>query len=104
MLNEEEVQQCRAALDGAPWRDGKTTAGGQAARVKANMQLDDQFAVAARLRSIVMEKLGSHPVFIAATLPSKIFPPLFNCSSFGVQIADFADAHSYSSSIVRASS
>lgn len=79
ILSEEEVRQCRAALEGAQWQDGKTTAGGQAARVKANLQLDEKTAVAARLRSIVMEKLGSHPIFIAAALPSKILPPLFNC-------------------------
>ncbi|MFV8781389.1 Fe2+-dependent dioxygenase [Microbulbifer sp. SA54] len=79
LFTAEEAAQLRAQLVEQPWLDGIATAGGQAASVKANLQMDDRNPVAQQLRQQVLERLGRNPLFVSAALPQKIYPPKFNC-------------------------
>ena len=78
ILTADEVAQFRAALKDVDWADGRVTAGAQAARVKNNRQLTEDHPVARQLGEIVLKKLAQSPLFTSATLPLKVFPPLFN--------------------------
>lgn len=90
LLNSEERQHFRQALDAASWDDGKLTAGGLASRRKNNQQLGDHSDVAIRLANVLLEKLGNHPTFISAAIPQRIHPPRFNRyaggESYGVHV------------------
>jgi PKHD-type hydroxylase len=85
-----QVADCRRQLDAAAWVDGRVTAGHQSARTKDNEQLPEDSPVARQLGAAVVAALEAHPLFIAAALPAKIFPPLFNRyadgQSFGVHV------------------
>ncbi len=74
----EDVARCRALLDAAQWSDGRITAGSQSAQVKRNLQLPDSAPASVAARAIVLANLDRHPLFFAAALPKRIFPPLFN--------------------------
>jgi PKHD-type hydroxylase len=78
ILTADEVAQFRAALQGVDWADGRVTAGAQAARVKNNRQLTEDHPVARQLGELVLKKLAQSALFTSATLPLKVFPPLFN--------------------------
>jgi len=78
VLDAGTLARCLDTIRDAPWADGRITAGSQSAQVKNNLQLpgDDPAAVAAG--AIVLQSLEHHPLFFAAALPKRIFPPLFN--------------------------
>ena len=78
VLTAEQVMRCRQALDAADWVDGKVTAGYQSARAKNNMQLPENHPVAEELGDVVLTALQSNALFMAAALPARVFPPLFN--------------------------
>ncbi len=79
VLTKDEVRLFRQQLDRAQWEDGLSTAGTLAAQVKRNLQLADDSDVAARLGHHLLRRLGSHPAFVSAALPQRIYPPKFNC-------------------------
>ncbi|HKX79554.1 MAG TPA: Fe2+-dependent dioxygenase [Novosphingobium sp.] len=78
LLDAEHLGALRALIDDAPWTDGNLTSGYQSALAKKNMQLPEDCAQAREAGQIVLDALGRSPLFIAAALPLKIFPPLFN--------------------------
>jgi PKHD-type hydroxylase len=78
VLSAEQVEQCRQALDGAEWIDGKVTAGYQSARAKNNMQLPEDSPVAKQIGELILDALQKNALFISAALPLRVFPPLFN--------------------------
>ena len=78
VLTAEQVAQCRQALDGADWADGRITAGYQSAQAKHNEQLPEDSPVAQQLGDVVLSALQRSPLFLSAALPLKVFPPLFN--------------------------
>ncbi len=78
LLSQEQVAKCRSAFDDASWIDGRTTAGPQAATVKQNMQLPENSQVARELGGMVLEALNRSPLFIAAAVPLRVLPPMFN--------------------------
>jgi PKHD-type hydroxylase len=90
VLTTDEVAHFRATLKDVDWADGRVTAGAQAARVKNNRQLTEDHPVARQLGEIVLRKLAHNALFTSATLPLKVFPPLFNCyeggGNFGMHI------------------
>lgn len=83
ILSKEEVQQFRHHLEQANWESGAKSAGTLARSAKQNLQLDDSTELATNLRNYILRKLGSHPLFISAALPAKIYPPKFNCYKDG---------------------
>lgn len=78
VLTKDEVRQFREHLSQAQWEDGNQTAGTLASQVKRNQQLADASEVAVSLGNYILRKLESHPEFISAALPQRIYPPKFN--------------------------
>ncbi len=90
VLSAEGVAECRRALDAAEWGDGRVSAGHQSRWVKDNMQVPESHPVARRLGDMILMALERNPLFIAAALPLKVYPPLFNSyqgnQSYGTHI------------------
>lgn len=90
VLTAEQVAQCRQMLEQAEWVDGRATAGHQSARAKDNQQLPEDHAAAKELGNVILAALERNMLFMAAALPSKVFPPLFNRyesgQSFGIHV------------------
>src|ERR1700759_4330942 len=78
VLSAEQVKHARQILDQAEWVDGKVTAGHQSAKAKDNMQLPENHPAARQLGEMILAALGKNPLFLAAALPARVFPPLFN--------------------------
>lgn len=78
VLSKAEVARCRAVIDGASWIDGNATSGHQSALAKKNEQLAEGSPEARQVGDAILDALGGQPQFIAAALPLKVFPPLFN--------------------------
>ncbi len=83
LLAPAEVERVRAIVDSGEWVDGNVTSGPQAALAKNNEQLVEESEAAGQAGRIILDALGKAPLFIAAALPLKIFPPLFNRYSGG---------------------
>lgn len=62
----------------APWVAGSTSAGGQALGQKNNHQLSQDSELAQQLQQRVLQAVQADPLFFSATLPGRIFNPLFN--------------------------
>jgi PKHD-type hydroxylase len=84
VLSAEQLAHVRKVLDAAKWVDGRVTAGYQSALVKNNQQLAEDSAEARELGDLVMRALERCPLFITASLPLRVFPPLFNRYSGGM--------------------
>ncbi|OOG40553.1 Fe2+-dependent dioxygenase [Rhodanobacter sp. C06] len=78
ILDHEQLQQLRAALDAADWTDGRETVGAQGAQVKRNRQLPDASPLRRQLGEVVLAALAKSPLYHAATLPLRTLPPRFN--------------------------
>jgi PKHD-type hydroxylase len=72
------VARVRALIDHAEWIDGNATSGPQSALAKRNEQLPEDSAAAREAGGMVLDALGGSALFVAAALPLKVFPPLFN--------------------------
>ena len=92
VLSGDEVRQFRARLDEAPWNAGADSAGALARTVKHNQQLDDAVEPAVSLGHHLLRQLGSHPLFISAALPRKIYPPKFNRYAGGGEYGTHVDS------------
>jgi PKHD-type hydroxylase len=90
ILTAEQVAHCRQKLNETDWVDGRVTAGHQSARAKDNMQLPEDHPAARELGELILTALQNNPLFMAAALPLKVFPPLFNLyqggQSFGTHV------------------
>ncbi len=91
VLTADQVAQARHLLDGAEWIDGRVTAGHQSARTKDNMQLPEDSPVARQLGDLILGALQRNPLFIAAALPFRVFPPLFNRYQGGQSFGSHVD-------------
>jgi len=90
LLSAEQVTLMRKKLDEAQWIDGKVTAGHQSAQAKDNQQIAESDPVARELGDMILKALSNNAHFVAAALPLKVFPPLFNRyaggQSFGTHV------------------
>jgi PKHD-type hydroxylase len=97
LLDSEGVARVRAIIDAGIWADGNATSGPQSALAKKNRQLPEDSAAAKEAGLLVLDALGRSPLFIAAALPLKIFPPLFNRyeggEAFGIHIDNAVRIH-----------
>jgi PKHD-type hydroxylase len=97
VLDEAGVARIRAIVDSGPWADGNATSGHQSALAKRNEQLPEDSAAAKEAGRLVLDALARSPLFIAAALPLKIFPPLFNRyrggENFGTHIDNAVRIH-----------
>lgn len=93
VLGQEQLAVIRARLQGAggAWVDGRATAGHQGAQVKRNLQIAEDSAVARDLGSIVLAALERSPLFLSATLPKVVYPPLFNRYEGGMNFGSHVD-------------
>lgn len=91
VLTEAQVARCRAILEDAKWVDGRETSGHLAARVKRNRQVDEATPEAREMGSIVVTALQRTPLFMAAALPLRVFPPLFNRYEPGMAFGNHVD-------------
>ena len=78
VLSAEQLAEMRGLVDAGEWIDGNATSGAQSALAKRNRQLSEGSDAAARAGNIVLDALAATPLFVAAALPLKVFPPLFN--------------------------
>lgn len=78
LLDADGVARMRGIIDAAEWVDGNATSGHQSALAKRNEQLPEGSAAAREAGALVLDALGRSPLFFAAALPLKVFPPLFN--------------------------
>jgi PKHD-type hydroxylase len=105
VLSRAEVDEFRLQLDAAQWEDGRATAGSLSAGVKDNLQLPESSATAGALGNRILATLGRHPVFVAAALPQKIYPPRFNRYAggghYGVHVDSAVLFHAASNQTVR---
>jgi PKHD-type hydroxylase len=85
------VREIRTALDSAEWIDGKVTAGHQSAMAKFNSQISETDPVAKQVGELILQALGSNPLFRSATLPLQVFPPLFNRYASGQTFGTHVD-------------
>lgn len=91
VLTAEQVAQGKRALEETEWIDGRVTAGPQSARVKHNLQLPESHPVGVRLGEVILAALQRHPLFMAAALPLRVFPPLFNKYEGGGSFGNHVD-------------
>lgn len=91
VLTPQQVALARELLDQAEWVDGRVTAGYQSARAKDNVQIPEGHPVARQLGEMILQALGSNPLFLAAALPKQVFPPLFNRYSGGQSFGTHVD-------------
>lgn len=105
LLDSDGVARVRALIDAAEWVDGNVTSGHQSALAKRNRQLPEDSAAAREAGRIVLDGLGQSPLFVAAALPLKIFPPLFNRyeggEAFGTHVDNAVRIHRASEFRVR---
>lgn len=92
VLGAEELQNVRTRLAAAEWADGNATSGHLSAGAKHNCQLPEDGADARALGTIVLDALGRSPLFVAAALPLKVYPPLFNRYAVGEGFGDHVDS------------
>jgi PKHD-type hydroxylase len=78
VLSPEQLGRVRAIIDQAGWVNGNVTSGPQAALAKRNRQLPDDGAAAKEAGGLILDALGRNGLFIAAALPAKVLPPMFN--------------------------
>ena len=78
VLDPAGVARVRALIDAGDWVDGNVTSGPQAALAKRNEQLVEDQPAAREAGGLILNALGRSPLFVAAALPLKVFPPLFN--------------------------
>lgn len=83
VLDAPALAKVRGLIDAAEWIDGNATSGHQSALAKHNLQLPEESAAAKAAGSLILDALGQAPLFIAAALPLKVFPPLFNAYAGG---------------------
>lgn len=90
LLDHAGVARVRGLIDAGEWVDGNVTSGRQSALAKRNRQLPEDSAAGREAGAIILDALSQAPLFIAAALPLKIFPPLFNSyeggETFGIHV------------------
>ena len=91
VLTFEQVASFRSTLSDAAWIDGCATAGHQSVRVKHNLQLPENDPDARRMGDEIVKALQTNSLFMAAAVPLKVFPPLFNRYEDGGEFGTHVD-------------
>lgn len=91
VLTRDQLDIMRARLSAAEWIDGNVTSGHQSVGAKRNCQLPENSAEARALGEIVLGALSRSPLFVAAALPLRVYPPLFNRYETGDGFGDHID-------------
>lgn len=91
VLTKEQVAEARRQLLGAEWVDGRVTAGYMAQEVKRNAQIAEGSEVHKAVGEMVLQGLARSPRFMAAALPLRVFPPMFNSYAGGQTFGTHVD-------------
>lgn len=91
LLPPAQLHTLRATIEAADWIDGNATSGAQSALAKRNRQLPEESDAARAGGTMVLDALAASPLFVAAALPLKVFPPLFNRYGVGDAFAAHVD-------------
>lgn len=91
LLSADELSGVRTIIDAADWIDGNATSGPQSALAKRNEQLPEDGDAAKQAGRLILEALGRSPLFVASSLPLKIYPPLFNSYGEGQEFDTHVD-------------
>lgn len=91
VLTGRTLDHVRDLVTEAEWVDGNATSGHQSALAKKNRQLPEDSPAAREAGGVILDALGAAPLFIAAALPLKVFPPLFNRYSGGERFDTHVD-------------
>ncbi len=91
ILTADQVLAARQRLAGAEWVDGRVTAGYQAQEVKRNAQVKEGSPVARELGDMILAALARSSRFMAAALPLRVFPPMFNSYAGGQTFGTHVD-------------
>jgi PKHD-type hydroxylase len=91
VLTAEQVRAAWQKLATAEWVDGRVTAGYQAQEVKRNAQIPESSPVAKELGEVILAGLARSPRFMAAALPLRVFPPMFNSYAGGQTFGTHVD-------------
>ena len=91
VLDANSVARVRSIIDAGEWVDGNVTSGPQAAIAKRNAQLAEASKAREDAADIILRALEKTPLFTAAALPLKIFPPLFNRYEGGQNFGNHVD-------------
>jgi PKHD-type hydroxylase len=92
VLSADTIARVRTLIDGEAWIDGNATSGHQSALAKRNRQLPEDNTAAREAGTIILDALAAQPVFVAAALPHKVYPPLFNRYGVGDGFAPHVDS------------
>lgn len=82
ILSAPEIAQAQAMLKQAPWEDGKSSAGSQAAEVKNNEQLPHDSEAAKYIRTRILEGLDRSSTFFGGFAQTRFYAarqPLCKC-------------------------
>lgn len=78
VLDPAAALELRARLEKGDWSDGARSASGAAALAKQNRQLNANDATARLAAEQITAALRRNQSFVAAALPNRIYPPMFN--------------------------
>ena len=92
VLDQAGLRRIREIIDAGPWVDGNETSGHQSRLAKRNRQLRQHCDEAAEAGQLVLKAIVQTPEFIAAALPLKVFPPLFNRYAGGENFGNHVDS------------
>lgn len=92
VLTADELVRVRALVEGGDWTDGNATSGHQSAHAKHNRQLPEDSDAARQAGTIILDALARSALFVAAALPLKVYPPLFNRYADGDAFGDHVDS------------
>jgi len=91
VLDRSELDVVQRMLTGAPFVDGKLSAGLAAKRVKHNQEVDRSARELEQLNNLVMGKLVQHPVYRSGALPLRVAAPYYARYTPGMQYGDHVD-------------
>jgi PKHD-type hydroxylase len=93
VLTEQQLASMRAALgaDDAPWVDGRVTAGHQGIQVKQNQQIEENTDLGRAQGAVILAALERDALFVSATLPHRVYPPMFNRHGEGMHFGNHVD-------------
>ena len=91
LLNPAQLHKIHELLAGAPFVDGKLTAGMAAARVKDNEELEQDPQLLQRLYRILMASVGQNARFRSFALPNRVADFIFARYRPGMHYGDHVD-------------
>jgi PKHD-type hydroxylase len=91
LLAQPQLDKVHEVLKGAPFVDGRLTAGFAAARVKNNLEMRPEPDRMRLLIRIIMASLGHNETFRFAALPHRVADPIFARYEPGMTYGDHVD-------------